>query len=323
MSYCELLGFTKDGEMIHLEEYRNAHGWAAYIWASLHRKYMGNTLSYLELALKMEKFLKGDQLLDEEKIALWSTSDQALVTVFEIPTLIRAYKAFLQLHHPGDKWVCHLPQMIKDLRQIADNPENISVVGWYGMSVGDNPWSTYNSETEEYEDYNINTGTKHNFLSEFLEECCPGYSTRTKTVFGREKELLVQLEKGVDEKFFHLLKEQGYIKDYVFPEDADGIVMVKIKHPITRINLEETILYDDGLPADEEDLADATRFARVAGERGYTWSVKEAFKNWEEHSLDYAAGWLTMPKTDDDLWKDWEGHLRRKTHVNERQNNED
>jgi len=179
MSYCETLGFTKDG-IKYLTEYRNAHGWSAYIWTRLHEKYIVHG-SWIFAPQMVWNLVKDDQLTDEEKVTLWSTFDHSLVQISEIPALIRAYKAFLQLYPPEDKWVCHLPAMIDELQSIHDSPEDIIAVGWYGMSVGDNPWSKYNSEKKEYENYDVTTGTKHEFLGSFLEECCPKYLLRGKT----------------------------------------------------------------------------------------------------------------------------------------------
>ena len=41
----------------------------------------------------------------------------------------------------------------------------------------------------------------------------------------------------VDEAFFRELKERGMIRDYLMCEDTD-VVMVRIKYPIKRIDLE-------------------------------------------------------------------------------------
>jgi hypothetical protein len=39
VSYCELLVAKADGQLVGAEEFRNAHGWGAFIWTALATKY--------------------------------------------------------------------------------------------------------------------------------------------------------------------------------------------------------------------------------------------------------------------------------------------
>lgn len=185
MSYCETLGFTEDGKVLYLTEYRNAHGWAAYIWTMLQEKYIGSG-SWLSNPDKVWKLADSDRLTDEEKITLWSTFDRSLVRVSEIPMLIRAYEAFLRKYPPHEHYVCHLPKMIEELKTVHDNPENIVAIGWYGMSVGDNPWSKYDEDKGADVDYDITIGTEHHFLGDFLKDVCPTYA-QPKGPISKEK----------------------------------------------------------------------------------------------------------------------------------------
>lgn len=71
------------------------------------------------------------------------------------------------------------------------------------------------------------------------------------------------------------------------------------------------IFFCDGLPAEDYALADAERFRRVAEEHDVDWTLEQAFKKWEEFSLDCDAGWTAMPGTDDGLWKTWTSFVAR------------
>lgn len=71
------------------------------------------------------------------------------------------------------------------------------------------------------------------------------------------------------------------------------------------------IICTNGLPADQSEVEEARRFALVAKTHGHDWTLEEAFRNWEAHSSDYGAGWLTMPKSDEGLWVEWKGYVKR------------
>jgi len=54
---------------------------------------------------------------------------------------------------------------------------------------------------------------------------------------------------------------------------------------------------------------DVTRLVRIAAERGYTVSFHDAQWAWEEHSEDFAAGWLILHVADDDNFAVLRGKL--------------
>jgi len=76
--------------------------------------------------------------------------------------------------------------------------------------------------------------------------------------------------------------------------------------------LRSDLHYSDGTPADLFALADAERFQRMALSMNYDWTLKEAFKNWEEYSEDMNAGWMGMPKRPADIWITWLKYRGRK-----------
>lgn len=53
----------------------------------------------------------------------------------------------------------------------------------------------------------------------------------------KDKQRVVEaLGDVLDNRFFDILKDEGYINDYTVDDD-DGLVLVEIKYPITRIDI--------------------------------------------------------------------------------------
>ena len=67
----------------------------------------------------------------------------------------------------------------------------------------------------------------------------------------------------------------------------------------------------DNYYADAENYQypqDVQRIMKVAFVHGVILTAYEASQAWSEHSDDYAAGWLFLPESDEDLWNqlpDW------------------
>lgn len=59
-------------------------------------------------------------------------------------------------------------------------------------------------------------------------------------------------------------------------------------------------LNDLTMPRLEQDCA---RIVQVSLRHGFVLTLKQAEMIWEEYSEDYAAGWMTLPKTDEELWE--------------------
>lgn len=58
---------------------------------------------------------------------------------------------------------------------------------------------------------------------------------KIKDLLGPELVKMAEENKTVDEKYFAALKEAGLIKDYIMAED--GVVVVKLKHELTRLRV--------------------------------------------------------------------------------------
>lgn len=58
---------------------------------------------------------------------------------------------------------------------------------------------------------------------------------KLRDLLGPELVRVAEENKTVDEAFFSALKEVGLIKDYIMAED--GVVVVKLKHELTRLRV--------------------------------------------------------------------------------------
>ena len=57
--------------------------------------------------------------------------------------------------------------------------------------------------------------------------------------------------------------------------------------------------------------ADVERLQRVMLQNGYEADYDDAANIWEEYSDSFAAGWLYLPKDDDELWEIIEDMVQR------------
>jgi hypothetical protein len=54
---------------------------------------------------------------------------------------------------------------------------------------------------------------------------------------------------------------------------------------------------------------DIERLQKIAENRGYELSHQDAISAWKAHSDLYAAGWLVLHGSDEEIWKDIKEHL--------------
>lgn len=165
MSYCALLAFSPEG-LTTIEEYKNSHGWCAYVWGMLFDKYITKEDKYdywLNKPQRLWDLVNDDRLSWTEIVVLRSTFDYALVKTKDVLALADLFDAFVEMYPPVNH-VCHLPAMAKDLRTQILDIRDVVAVGWYGMSVGDNPWTTYSEEEDDDVEYDCDTGDKHFFV---------------------------------------------------------------------------------------------------------------------------------------------------------------
>lgn len=162
MSYCELIALKKGG-IEGIKEYRNAHGWAAYIWTSLCDTYLPKAAHWLSNTKRIWDLFHDDRVSAVDKLVLGSTFDYVVVKFEDLNKLIDVYKKFLEMHPIPNDIICHLPEMIEDLKETSKRTDEVIGVCWYGMSVSQNLWVTYTEDGDSVP-YDIETGDKHWFL---------------------------------------------------------------------------------------------------------------------------------------------------------------
>lgn len=165
---------TDDGTPTPYTEYRNAHGWAAFVWTQLCAKHRLNDFAMrrdqwpgVNEAFGEWKYLWHKHEKGELGLAVWehnvlmSTYDWAFVGVDDFESLASSLRMFhTALGH--DRVVCHLRAMADDIDAI--DRDRVMGICWYGMSVGEDLWFTYNSGVEGYVPYNFKTQDRHNVV---------------------------------------------------------------------------------------------------------------------------------------------------------------
>jgi hypothetical protein len=188
---------NKDGTWEGIDaEYRNAHGWAAFVWEALIRKYgiaemrektylfggKDSPIRKMVEAFKPEPddigpyanwgFLwhahqfkiDGEPVLKlrpwEENVLI-ATYDRYIVKAEDFETFAASLEMFEEALGDGQR-VCHLKRMAEDVRKLAKEDPEATGVCWYPMSVAENYWIIgYDEETDESLYYDFSTGTDH------------------------------------------------------------------------------------------------------------------------------------------------------------------
>jgi hypothetical protein len=174
MSYCSLVYF-RDGKPFAESEYRNAWGGAAKIWSDLFDAYLkrpsvpydnwlmrcaGDDSSLWDLAKRKDLPLF-------ERAVHASTFDHAIIRREHFQQFVRHLREFVS-KYPADGKVNHLPSWAD-----AIETSDAEAVGFYGTSVGDNPWFRYDSDSNETIPYDLNTGDEHFEVYDWLESMEP------------------------------------------------------------------------------------------------------------------------------------------------------
>lgn len=176
MSYCAMLVADSDGDLWVTNEFSNSHLFCMLIWREFAKRYLGDeklVLSFDETDIQKVWDLWKHPMIDpRDRATMAATFDDVLVRGEDIPRLIECFEYTAQ-------WVqgSHLEAMVDALRIIADTTV-VRAVGWWGTSVGENPWQI---PMDDYDDdlhdddsyseaaYNIDTGDKHWWLFEALD----------------------------------------------------------------------------------------------------------------------------------------------------------
>ncbi len=181
MSYTQLKRVTPDGEVLGVEDFQNAHGWAAFIYSQLTEKYLGvERRSWLVVSGMSKRLwaLVDDARLDAcERIVLALTFDRAWVMAPDVPYVIEALRNFVALHPAGEN-VSHLLWIAAVLEDEWDGADGLA---FYGMSVSEDLWNvdleceTCGQSTDESRPFNVRTDKGAIMLRiDALEDCTEG-----------------------------------------------------------------------------------------------------------------------------------------------------
>lgn len=169
MSYCQLLGF-KTGGFDVLKEFRNAHGWAAFVWDSLWKEYLNKGHRCTDDGSRFQELYDSGTLMDFERFILGATVESALVNRSDIPVFIGYLKRFMSKYKCGVKGrACHIPEII-GLLQTTEVARYLAV-GWYGHSVYPNFWQEQG--LDDLNGYDVNIGEAHFFVPSRIDEKTP------------------------------------------------------------------------------------------------------------------------------------------------------
>jgi hypothetical protein len=172
MSYCELIEF-KDSKPDRAHEFGNSHGGAARIWTALFEKYLKNP------AKPYDSWLTRG--MDPANRDLWDLAKREDLPLFERAVHVATFDNAIVGREHFAEFAGHLrefdaaypcPGCVNHLPQWADVVANSTAeaIGFYMMSVGDNPWYEWDEETEDSVAYDLATGKKHFEVYEYLAE---------------------------------------------------------------------------------------------------------------------------------------------------------
>jgi len=159
--------FGKDGKVKYSTEFQNAHLGAMRVWNHLDKKYLppfekyGMPMSRMIDQNEIQKWwdLQHDErLTDSERICLLSTFDNVIIFREDFCRLAKAFRDFGAEN-------THL-EYEADALDDAMNDGDIIALGFCQTSVCENEWTrnrnrSEDEENDDYEPYNLITGTDH------------------------------------------------------------------------------------------------------------------------------------------------------------------
>ena len=174
MSHCEIIAF-KDGKPDESLGCSNAWGGSAYVWDCLYNKYLKDPRkeydSWLNAGLaggsdrRLWDLAKRDDLPSFMRSVHASTFDRAIVSRENFKQFAADLREFVAFFGRGER-VVHLETFAKF---IDEHPE-AEAVGFYGTSVSENLWYSYDGDKDESVPYDLSTGESHFEVYEFLAE---------------------------------------------------------------------------------------------------------------------------------------------------------
>lgn len=181
MSYCQLI-FFKNGRPNDSIEYRNSHGGAAFVWSNLYDKYLKDPNKPYDnwLSRGIEDRSLWD-LAKNQEIPLFmravhaSMFDYAIVRQEHFAVYAKHLEEFVNYFGTQD-FECHLlswAQVIKDSKAEA--------IGFYGTSVAENLWYSWDEEKDKSIPYNLKKGKKHFEVYDWLNQWAEYYNEQSES----------------------------------------------------------------------------------------------------------------------------------------------
>jgi len=183
MSYTEIVGFDKEGEAYIVAAISNSWRGASAIWSILEEKYLPpyrpdyvpkeipdekveewcrykpsrNCCMKIEPMHEIWDLVDSKDVLESERIVLFTTFDKCLVKKENLEKTIRAFRDF-----DGETSLTEQADVLEKML----NDENCIAVGWNQTSVSTNQWTnhSYDEESGDSIPYNCLTGKVHYWL---------------------------------------------------------------------------------------------------------------------------------------------------------------
>lgn len=158
MSACEVIEF-KDGKPDNSLECPNAWGGAAYIWTALYEVYCKDPLKqYDSWLMKPERvwelYRRKDIPMNLRRVLI-STFDYAVVYPRDFKQFAQDLRAFVTWAGTRN-CKCHLLTWADFVEK-----STAEAIGFYGTSVAENLWYSYDKDKDESVPYDLKTGAKH------------------------------------------------------------------------------------------------------------------------------------------------------------------
>ena len=157
MSYTEIYAVQANGNIQQYGEAHNASGCAMHIWTKLAEKYNVKGKHPFDLEPLWNSI---KQMNERDQWVMAGTFDHVIIPREQLPTYCNFLRSFA-----NDCSTSNLEEQIALLdRAIID--ETVHGICFNQTSVNTNPWWIYDGSNEdEGKPYNINTDTKHWFLT--------------------------------------------------------------------------------------------------------------------------------------------------------------
>jgi hypothetical protein len=163
MSSCAIIIF-RNGKADSAIEMKNAWLGSAFVWTKLFDKHVTKRFKYdswLNEPQRLWDLKDSDKLEKCEKVVLRMTFDNVLIRKEDFSRLTFFISLFETFHDRDGS--SHLPLIRECLNKLSED-ESVDAIGFWGTTVCDNPWYSWDEEKEDEVPYDISTGEEHWFL---------------------------------------------------------------------------------------------------------------------------------------------------------------